>query len=97
MGISLKELKKNRMTPAEKWVLEQIECAEPKTIGVWCNKNGRSLFTKDFQYGFLWVSYVNISSVLANEFGLNHNEIIELLANILYDYTNKGQLKIALL
>ena len=30
MGISLKELKKNRLTPAEKWVLETIEGCEPK-------------------------------------------------------------------
>ena len=95
MGISLKELKKNRVTPAEKWVLEQIEGVKPK--GVLCDKNGRGLFTKDFKRGLMWVSYQNVRLVLEREFGLNDNEIIELLANILYDYTNKGQLKIALL
>ena len=31
MSISLKELKKNRLTPTERWVLETIEGVKPKT------------------------------------------------------------------
>lgn len=98
MSISLKELKKNRLTPAERFVLETIEGAKPTTYPNsdvdWWDKDGRYLFIQDFKKGFLWVSNNQIWRVLDKGFGLNENEIIELLSNILYDYTNKGKLKI---
>ena len=96
MGISLKELKKNRMTPAEKWVMERIEGAEPRTLGndnvVW-RKDGMWLFRQDFKNGFLRVVY-SVWEVLREDFGLNDNEILELLTNLLYDYTDNGKLKV---
>ena len=97
MGISLKELKKNRLTPAEKWVLERIEGAKPKTYpsgNVDWYKDDNWLFQQDFKHGLLLVSYNNIESVLEDDFGLNDDEIKDLLTNLLYDYTNKGKLKI---
>ena len=97
MGISLKELKKNRLTPAERWVLERIDGCVPKTYSngvVYWYKDGKHLFTQDFKNGYLWVSYKYIWSVLEEEFGLNYNEIQELIKNVMYDYTDKGKLKI---
>ena len=97
MRISLKELKKNRMTPAEKFVLEIIEGVKPKTNpdgNVDWYKDGNWLFKQDFKNGYLWVSYNYIWSVLRNEFGLNYDEIQELIKNVMYDYTNKGKLTI---
>lgn len=97
MSISLKEIKKNRLTPAERFVLERIDGCVPKTYsndnGVWY-KDGECLFQQDFVSELLWVSYSIIWEVLDIEFGLNYNEIIELLANILYDYTDNGKLTI---
>ena len=95
MGISLKELKKNRMTPAERWVLDTIEGVEPikDSYGdVDWNKDGNWLFEQNFKNGFLWVNYPIIWKVLGEEFGLNYNEIIELIKNVMYDYTNNGSL-----
>ena len=99
MGISLKELKKNRLTPTEKWVLKRIEGAEPTTLSngnVEWRKDGKLLLKQDFKKGYLWVSYDRIWGVLGEKFGLKDNEIIELLTNLLYDYTNNDKLKVML-
>lgn len=96
MSISLKELKKNRLTPAEKWVLERIDGAEPKTNkygNVLWWEDGVWLFTQNFKAGYLDVGH-NVWVVLREEFSLNNNEIHDILANLLYDYTNKGKFKI---
>ena len=96
MGISLKELKKNRLTPPEKWVLEQIEGAEPEINAfgnVYWIKDGKRLFIQYFENGELYVTY-SIRSDLENNFGLSYNEVRQLLTNILYDYTDNGKLKV---
>ena len=97
MPISLKELKKNRLTPAEKFVFDTIEGAKPTTYpggDVFWVKDGDWLFTQDFDVGYLSVSYPNIRSVLEVKFGLSRTESQELLTNLLYDYTDNGKLKI---
>ena len=94
MPISLKELKKNRLTPAEKWLLETIDGTKPKTLPdgyVKWGKNGKYLFIQDFKYGELYVVY-SIWSDLKNDFGLSYNEVRQLLTNLLYDYTDNGKL-----
>lgn len=98
MGISMKELKKNRLTPAEKFVLETIDGVKPETprngdFKCWY-KDNKLLFTQDFNDYFLWVKYDTILGILYNEFGLNDNEIKYLLTNLLYDYTDNGRLMI---
>ena len=95
MSISLKELKKNRMTPTEKFVLETIEGCEPETkpngdVDWW--KDGKFLFTQDFKNGYLFVSYKYIWSVLEKEFGLNYNQTQELINNVMCNYTNNGEI-----
>jgi hypothetical protein len=85
------------LTPAEKWVLERIEGAEPETLpngNVEWRKDGCVLFIQYFKNGYLWVSSVYVRSVLRDRCGLNDNEIKELLTNILYDYTDNGKLKV---
>ena len=95
MKISLKELKKNRLTPTEKWVLSTIEGVKPETNEygnvVW-RKDGKQLFTQNLKIGCLAVSCYSIWVVLEKEFGLNYNEIQELIKNVMYDYTNNGEL-----
>ena len=95
MGISLKELKKNRLTPTEKWLLETIEGCEPETCpsgNVDWYKDSWWLFTQDLKNGLLWVSYPKVWIILKYEFGLNYNESQELIKNVMYDYTNNGSL-----
>lgn len=80
---------------AEKWVLDFIEGAEPKTypsgdVGWW--KGGTWLFTQCFKNGYLWVNYYTIWLVLENEFGLKDDEIRALIKSVMYDYTNNGSL-----
>ena len=97
MGISLKGLKKNRLTSAEKWVLETIEGCEPETQSngdVYWYKDGVCLFEQEFENGFLCIGYYNIWLVLKKEFGFSYGETNDLLANLLYDYTDNGKLKI---
>ena len=95
MKISLKELKKNRLTPTEKWLLERIEGCEPETQSngdVDWYKDGVWLFEQDLKNGRLWVNYSIIWKVLGEEFGLNYSETKELIKNVMYDYTNNGSL-----
>lgn len=96
MGTSLKELKKNRLTPTEKWLLERTEGAKPIRLSTgnvdWCDKDYKWLFEQDFENSHLVVSLFNIVLGLNIEFGLNDNEIIDLLTNILRDYTDNGKL-----
>ena len=97
MSISLKELKKNRLTPTERFVLETIEGCKPETLSngnVNWRKDGNYLCRQDFKKMALYISYQYIWSVLEKQFGLNYDETKDLLTNLLYDYTNKGQLKI---
>ena len=97
MGISLKELKKNRLSPAEKWVLETIDGVKPKTHpsgDVEWRKDSKELFIQYLKKGILWVNYINVRLVLKKEFGLNRDEIKDLLTNLLYDYTDNGKLKV---
>ena len=99
MSISLKELKKNRLTPAEKWLLERIEGIEPITDededgSVRWFKGGEFLFEQNFKIGYLGVSYYGIWFFLFEKFALTYGETNDLLANLLYDYTDNGKLKI---
>ena len=98
MSISLKELKKNRLTPPEKWVLETIEGVKPTKLlngnVQWYNKDGKHVFTQDFGNGWLFVSYYDIFEFLGKKFGLTYNEIFDILTNLLYDYTDNGKLNI---
>ena len=50
----------------------------------------------DFENSLLQVSYHYICSVLLNEYGLNDDNIEQLLTKLLHKYTNNGQLKISL-
>lgn len=96
MSISLKELKKNRLTSTEKFVLETIDGCIPirfSTGNVDWRKDGKWLFTQDLETCYLDVNYV-IWSALRDDFGLKGDEIEELLNNLLYDYTDNGKLKI---
>jgi hypothetical protein len=97
-NISMQQLKEQRMSPAEKFVLDTVkgvkaEQARPDGIVYWC-KDGKLLVEQDFNGGHLWVSYKYIRSVLKEKYRLNDNEIIQLLTKLLYKYTNNGQLTI---
>lgn len=94
---AIKLLSKKDISPAEKWLLGCIEGAKPKTCSngdVNWNKDGKWLFQQDFINGRLWVSYPTILSALEGRFGLNNNEIQELIKNVLYNHTDNGKLKI---
>jgi hypothetical protein len=97
MEISMKEIKKNMLTPAEKWVNSLIDgvASETHPSGTveWYDKDGEWLFTQDFKSGFLFVDYNAIWLVLENYFGLKDCEINDLLTKALYDYTDKGNLR----
>jgi hypothetical protein len=95
--ISMQQLKEQRVTPAEKFVLNTISGGEPDVPdeygGIhWRNKDGGWLFVQDFKHGYLWVSDDIIWSVLQKQYGLNSSEIQQLINNVMYKYTNNGQL-----
>jgi hypothetical protein len=92
----IKELEK-QLTQAEKFVLDTISDAKPaephKDGSVnWYSKDWRWLFSPDFKRGYLWVGYNAIWSVLEKKYGLKNNEIQQLINNVMYKYTNNGQL-----
>ena len=95
-NISMQKLKQQRATPAEKFVLDTIKSAKaskPDECGdVRWDKDGKGLFKQVFKFGYLWVSYKIIWLVLEKEYGLDYNEIQQLIRNVMYKYTNNGQL-----
>jgi hypothetical protein len=97
--ISMQQLKEQRLTPAEKFVLGKISGARPTAPDVngrvsWNGKDGEWLYIQGFKNGAIWVSYKYIWSVLEKEYSLSYDEIQQLLTKLLYKYTNNGQLKI---
>jgi hypothetical protein len=95
----MQQLKEQRMTPAEKFVLNTIKGAKPEEPDVYCditwlNEGGSFVFKQCFSDRYLWVSWSYIRTVLKKEYGLNDDEIIKLLTKLLYKYTNNGELKI---
>jgi DNA (cytosine-5)-methyltransferase 3A len=58
------------------------------------HKDGVILFIQNFKIGWLVVSDSAIWLVLEKKYGLNYYEIEQLLARLLYKYTNNGQLKV---
>ncbi len=98
-NISMQELKEQRLTPAEKFVLDKVKGAKagkPNENGdvSWYDKDGRWLFEQDFKSGRLWVENLSFYSVLRREYSLKNDEIDELLTKLLHKYTNNGQLKV---
>lgn len=95
----MQQLKEQRMSPAEKFVLEKIKGAipsEPDTYGsVNWYKDGWWLFTQDFGDSCLYFSLTDINTPLRRYHGLSDSEIYQLLTKLLYKYTNNGQLKIS--
>ncbi len=90
----IKELEK-QSTQAEKFVLDTISGVKPSEndgFVRWRNKYGELLFTQDFKNKQLWVIRDNLWLVLNKEYGLNYNEIQQLIKNVMYKYTNNGEL-----
>jgi hypothetical protein len=95
-NISMLQLKEQRMSPAERFVLETIKGAKAskpcKNGDVWWyNKDGKWLFRQGFGSGYLFVSN-NIYSFLLKEYNLKSNEIEQLIKSVMYKYTNNGEL-----
>jgi hypothetical protein len=95
-NITMQKLKEQRLTPAEKFVLDTIKGVrpgEPDKDGYvyWCKDD--ELFIQDFKYGNLWVSHKHIWRVLVKEYSLSYGEVQQLINNVMYKYTNNGQLK----
>ena len=96
-NITIQKLKQQRATPAEKFVLGKVKGAkanEPYKNGNvdWFNKDGIWLFGQDFKNNILWIRHSGIWLVLEKQHGLNHSEIQQLIQNVMYKYTNNGQL-----
>ena len=95
----MQQLKEQRATPAEKFVLDTIKgvkAEKPNRGGtsVHWYKDGNWLFEQDFRGGCFWVSWVHIRSALEERYGLSYGETEQLLTKLLTKYTNNGQLKI---
>ena len=97
-NITMQQLKEQRLTPAEKFVLDTIKGAKaskPNENGtITWYKDDWWLFGQNFKSGDLYVNYNTIWVVLVKEYNLNNNEILSLLTKLLYKYTNNGQLKV---
>jgi hypothetical protein len=96
----MQQLKEQRMSPAEKFVLGKFKGARPSKQDefgyVDWYKDGECLFTQSFKSTHLWVN-LNICSVLRKECGIGYGEIEQLLGKLLYKYTNNGQLTIQII
>jgi hypothetical protein len=93
--ITMQQLKEQRLTPAEKYVLDAIKgvkAREPDKFGdVSWYKDTDCLLKQDFTNKLLWVS-LNIWSVLRKEYSLDTVGVRQLINNVMSKYTNNGQL-----
>ena len=98
--ISMQQLKEQRLTPAERFVLDKIKGVkpdEPNEFGnVWWRKDGEWLFGQKLEYSHLNVSWDCIWSVLEEKYNLSIEETEQLLTKLLYKYTNNGKLEVAI-
>jgi len=95
--ISMQQLKGQRLTPAEKFVLGKVKGAKPSEPDEdgnirWVDKDGKGLFKQVFSLGALYINYHSVWWVLETKHGLNNDEIQKLIKNVMYKYTNNGQL-----
>ncbi len=95
----MRQLKEQRLSPACKFVLEIIKgmkAREPDKFGnvEWFDKDGKWILAQNFKYGCLWV--MGYWVFLIKGYGLNNEEIKQLLTRLLHKYTNNGILKIKL-
>jgi hypothetical protein len=98
-NITMQQLKEQRLTPAEKFVLDTIKGVKPDKPDEygyirWRDEDGRCLIRQEFINKRLWVGYAHFGYHLEGEYGLNYDETKQLLTKLLYKYTNNGQLKI---
>jgi hypothetical protein len=98
-NITMQQLKEQRITPAEKFVLDSVKGAKPDELdwlgGIrWRDEDGKWILVQNFTSGNLWVNNSSVYAVLRMEYGLNYDEIIQLLTRLLHKYTNNGELKI---
>ncbi len=94
----MQQLKQQRITPAEKFVLDKIKGAKAsapdKDGSVWWYKDGKYLFKQSFTSGYLFVSLSNIWTVLVKDYGFSYDETQQLLSKLLHRYTNNGKLEV---
>ena len=92
----MRQLKQQRLTPAEKFVLDKVKGVKPvessKNTNIVWYKDGEWLFTQDFKCGVLVVNYNCIWGVLKKEYGLQYSEIQQLVKNMLCKYHNNFQI-----
>ncbi len=96
-NISMQQLKEQRLTPAEKFVLETIKGAkagEPDKDGnVRWYKDEKCILRQVFSFNLLGVNYDAFMSKLRTD-GLSYDESKRLITRLLHKHTNNGQLKI---
>ncbi len=94
----MRKLKEQRLTPADKFVLDKVKGVKPdessKNTNIAWHKDGEWLFSQDFKCGVLVVNYNCIWGVLKKEYGIQYSEIQQLIKNVMYKYTNNGQLRV---
>ena len=96
--ISMQKLKQQRLTPAEKFVLDTIKGAKPRKPdedgNIDWQKDGYWVFMQRFKENQLWINRIAILLLLEGRYNLKYDEIQQLLTKLLHKYTNNGQLKI---
>jgi hypothetical protein len=97
-NITMQELKQQRLTPAEKFVLDTIKGVKPRKPdedgNIDWQKDGYWVFMQCFKENQLWINRIAILLVLEGSYSLKYGEIEQLLTRLLHKYTNNGQLKI---
>jgi hypothetical protein len=98
--ISMQQLKEQRLTPAERFVLDKIKGVKPDEPSKngdirWCDEDGRCFFRQEFRNNTLWISYGYLGYFLEGDYNLNYEETKQILFKLLYKYTNNGQLKMS--
>jgi hypothetical protein len=97
-NITMQELKEQRLTPAEKFVLDTIKGVKPSKPDWYGDvawyKDDACLFKQIYHNSWLCVSNVFIREILEKEYGVNYSEGNKLLTKLLHKYTNNGELHV---
>ena len=81
---------------AEQWFLEQLTDLEEVRLSkypdsIFYKKNGEVLFEYDKETKYFWVSEEKIWSFFESNFGLNYQEIKELIKGMVEEHLNLGE------
>ena len=88
----------DRIEEIKEFITSEIKGCQPMPINGdniinWVSKDGSFIFSQCFGTGYLVIN-THIWNTLCDYYNLNNSQIEEIISDVMYKYTNNGQLKV---